>query len=153
MNAYPSFTKYDDINRTPPSFLMIDMDLKDFASKDKLDRATNRILAKIESQYATGDPTVLWTGNGYHIYRPIAGFILEEEEVFAEFIDSYWKGFLPLNLCNLQRIFLQIRKEIPQTWAIFLKFMFSQDPWNYEFECIQPTRPSTSPTIYPDHKT
>jgi hypothetical protein len=27
------------INRTSPSFLMIDIDLKDFASKDKLDRA------------------------------------------------------------------------------------------------------------------
>ena len=33
INAYPSFTRYDDINRTPPSFLMIDIDLKDFASK------------------------------------------------------------------------------------------------------------------------
>ena len=52
INAYPSFTKYDGINRTPPSFLMIDIDLKDFASKDKLDRALNRILKKIENKYA-----------------------------------------------------------------------------------------------------
>jgi hypothetical protein len=27
INAYPSFTKYDDINRTPPTFLMLDVDL------------------------------------------------------------------------------------------------------------------------------
>jgi len=27
INAYPSFTKYDDINRTPPTFLMLDIDL------------------------------------------------------------------------------------------------------------------------------
>ena len=27
------------MNTTPPSFLMIDIDLKDFGSKDKLDRA------------------------------------------------------------------------------------------------------------------
>lgn len=33
INAYPSFTKYEGINRTPPSFPMIDIDLKDFASK------------------------------------------------------------------------------------------------------------------------
>ena len=33
INAYPSFTNYQGINRTPPSFLMIDIDLKDFASK------------------------------------------------------------------------------------------------------------------------
>ena len=44
INAYPSFTKYDGINRTPPTFLMIDTDLKDFVSKDKLDRALIRIL-------------------------------------------------------------------------------------------------------------
>jgi len=27
INAYPSFTKYYDINRTPPTFLMLDVDL------------------------------------------------------------------------------------------------------------------------------
>ncbi len=47
INAYPSFTKYDGINRTPPSFLMIHIDLKDFASKDKLNRALNRILKRV----------------------------------------------------------------------------------------------------------
>jgi hypothetical protein len=56
INAYPSFTKYDGINRTPSSFLMIDIDLKDFASKDKLDRAMNRVLKKIET-VMRGHPT------------------------------------------------------------------------------------------------
>jgi hypothetical protein len=41
INAYSSFTKYDGINRIASSFLMIDIDQKDFASKDKLDRAPN----------------------------------------------------------------------------------------------------------------
>ena len=50
INGYPSFTRYDGINRTAPSFLMIDIDLKDFATKDKLDRAMNRILKRIESK-------------------------------------------------------------------------------------------------------
>ena len=90
INAYPSFTKYDGINRTPPSFLMIDIDLKDFGSKDKLDRAMNRVLIKIET-VMRGHPTVLWTGNGYHIYQPVSGFILEQEEVFAKFIDPSGK--------------------------------------------------------------
>jgi hypothetical protein len=86
INAYPSFTKYNGINRTPPSFLMIDIDLKDFASNDKLDRALNRILKQIESKMR-GHPTVLWIGNGHHIYQTVAGFILEAEEVFAKFLD------------------------------------------------------------------
>ena len=75
INAYPSFTKYDGIYRTSPSFLMIDMDLKDFASKDKLDRAMNRILKKIESKMR-GHLIVLWTSNGsnltlypFHFYK------------------------------------------------------------------------------------
>ena len=34
-----------------------------------------------------GHPTVLWSGNGYHIYQPVDGFILEEEDVFTKFIE------------------------------------------------------------------
>lgn len=93
INVYPSLTKYNGINRTAPSFLMIDIDLKDFVSKDKLDRALNRVLKKIESKMH-GHPTVLGTGNGYHIYQPVAGFILEEEEVFANFIDPTGKDLI-----------------------------------------------------------
>jgi hypothetical protein len=69
---------------------MIDIDLKDFTSKDKLERALNRVLKQIESKMR-GRPTVLWTGNGYHIYQPMAGFIIEQEEVFAKFIDPTGK--------------------------------------------------------------
>lgn len=32
-----------------------------------------------------GSPTVLWTGNGYHIYQPIDAIILEEFKQFEEF--------------------------------------------------------------------
>ena len=73
-----------------PSFLLIDIDLKDFASNDKLDRSMNRILKKIESRMR-GHSTVLWTSNAYHIYQPVTGFILEEEEIFAKFIDPNGK--------------------------------------------------------------
>src|SRR6185437_5277579 len=91
INAYPSFTKYGDINRTPPSFIIIDLDLKDYRhSKDKLDRSVRRVLKKIEVDIH-GHPTVLWTGNGYHIYQPVQGFILEETDVFAKFIEQNGK--------------------------------------------------------------
>ncbi len=30
INAYPPYTEYHGINRTPVSFLMVDLDLKDF---------------------------------------------------------------------------------------------------------------------------
>ena len=91
INAYPSFTEYQGINRTPISFLMIDLDLKDLSGerpektgKAILDRALKNTLQKI-TQSLGGTPTVLWTGNGYHIYQPMSGFIFEEYETFYEF--------------------------------------------------------------------
>ncbi|MDQ3902977.1 MAG: hypothetical protein M3247_04880 [Thermoproteota archaeon] len=89
VNAYPSFTEYQGINRTPISFMMVDHDLKDFADatikgKAVLDRILNEILRNI-SETLGGNPTVLWTGNGYHVYQPVSGYILEEYETFYEF--------------------------------------------------------------------
>jgi hypothetical protein len=85
INAYPSYTNYHGINRVAPTFIMIDLDLKDFDySKEKIGRALQNTSKKIK-QVIGGYPTVLWTGNGYHIYQPMKGFILEEEEVFAKF--------------------------------------------------------------------
>lgn len=83
INAYPPFTNYQGINRVAPSFVMIDLDLRDFDnSRDKLDRGLNKTHRKINVA-TRGYPTILWTGNGYHIYQPMNGFILEEEERFA----------------------------------------------------------------------
>ena len=50
INAYPSFTNYHGINRVAPSFVMIDLDLRDFGNvKVKLDRGLNKILSKISA--------------------------------------------------------------------------------------------------------
>ncbi len=91
---------------------MIDIDLKDFTSKDKLDRAMNRVLKKIET-IMHGHPTVLWTGNGYHIYQPMEGFILEEEDVFAKFIDPNGKD-LTSKFMQFAEDFLTNKKGDPQ---------------------------------------
>jgi hypothetical protein len=91
INAYPAHTDYKGINRQPANFLFIDLDLKDFKSKDALDKAKNNTLRKIEKVLGEDfKPTVLWTGNGYHIYEALEGFILEEYDIFSEFADS-WK--------------------------------------------------------------
>jgi hypothetical protein len=110
VNPYPSFTKYDGINRTPPTFLMIDIDLKDFTPKDKLDRAINRVLKKIEITMR-GHPTLLWTGNGYHIYQPMEGFILEA--IFAQFIDPHGKD-LTSKFMQFAEDFVTNKKRDPQ---------------------------------------
>jgi hypothetical protein len=107
INAYPSFTEYHGINRTPVSFLMVDLDSKDFADetangKSVLERALNKTLQKIIESIG-GNPTVLWTGNGYHIYQPVSGFVLEEYETFYEFTQYLDK--------DLTSIFIQFAEE------------------------------------------
>jgi hypothetical protein len=87
INAYPSYTDYRGINFTAPSFIMIDLDLKDFASEEKLDKILHRTLNKINKVFHGAQPTVLWTGGGYHIYQPLRGFVLEQIDRFACYID------------------------------------------------------------------
>jgi hypothetical protein len=107
INAYPSFIEYHGINRTPISFLMVDLDLKDFADEKKkgkavFERALNKTLQNIKSSIG-GNPTVLWTGNGYHLYQPVSGLILEEYETFYEFTKYFVK--------DLTSMFIQFAEE------------------------------------------
>jgi non-catalytic primase subunit PriX-like protein len=46
---------------------------------------------------------VLWTGNGYHIYHPVSGFVLEEYETFYEFTKHLDK--------DLTSMFIQFAEE------------------------------------------
>jgi Primase X len=107
INAYPSFTNYHGINLTPISFLMVDLDLKDFGTTKLLERALNKTKEKIGKQEKEGsiggNPTVLWTGNGYHIYQPVSGLILEEYETFFEFTKYLDK--------DLTSLFIQFAEE------------------------------------------
>jgi Primase X len=113
VNAYPSFTNFHGINRTPPSFIIIDLDLKDFSySKDKLDGALNNALKRIKDILG-GYPTVLWTGNGYHIYQPLEGFVLEEVDIFAEFVGPNEKD-LTSKFIEFAEDFLTNKKGDPQ---------------------------------------
>jgi len=113
INAYPSFTEYHGINRTPISFLMVDLDLKDFADETKkgkavLDRTLNNTLKSIKESFG-GNPTVLWTGNGYHVYQPVNGFILEVYETFYEFTKYVDK--------DLTSMFIQFAEEYFTNYA------------------------------------
>ena len=76
---------------------MVDLDLRDFSGehsekkgKEVFKRALNNTLQKIKESIG-GNPTVLWTGNGYHVYQPVSGFILEEYETFFEFTNYFYK--------------------------------------------------------------
>ncbi|MFY9869359.1 MAG: DNA primase noncatalytic subunit PriX [Candidatus Nitrosopolaris sp.] len=86
INAYPSYTGWKGLNRQAPNFLFIDLDLSRLKSIEALDRALKKTLKFIKEKLGDDvSPSVLWTGNGYHIYLPVSAFILELESMFAEF--------------------------------------------------------------------
>lgn len=83
INAYAEYTEYKGIIRQPPNFIFIDLDLVNFEmDRKKLDFRLKRTLKKIEEY--KGVPTVLWTGNGIHIYLPIRAIVLDQEEIFSK---------------------------------------------------------------------
>jgi len=84
VNAYPSYTNYKGIQRYPPNFIFADLDLSLLVSEQALERALSATLRIVRFRI-NGKPTVLWTGNGYHIYQPIDSIILEEYEQFRQF--------------------------------------------------------------------
>ena len=93
INGFPYNTQYTHIdldikNRTAASFIMIDLDLQDFShDKKKLDVTLKKTLDKLSLKlHGKSHPTVLWTGNGYHIYQPLEGIIFENYEIFYDFL-------------------------------------------------------------------
>ena len=113
INAYPSYTEYRGINLTAPSFIMIDIDLKDFESQEKLYKTLRKTLNKINGVFHGAQPTVLWTGGGYHIYQPVRGFVLEEIDRFACFIDPNKKD-LTSRFMQFAEDYFTNRKSDPQ---------------------------------------
>jgi hypothetical protein len=82
VNAYPCHIEYKGINRQAPNFIFIDLDKESFHTERGLRLALAASLKNIKEKLA-GTPTVLWSGNGYHIYQPIEAFVLEQEEIFS----------------------------------------------------------------------
>jgi hypothetical protein len=68
LSAYPySFDKSPQII----DFVMLDLDLNNFKySRQKLDRTLHKILSELKLTHGIM-PTVIWSGNGYHVLVPI----------------------------------------------------------------------------------
>jgi hypothetical protein len=80
-------------NPVPPDFIMIDLDICNFGSDDRiLKTALRKALLKIKRLLSL-IPTVIWSGNGYHIYIPINAVVLEDIKEFAH-VDQVSTKFL-----------------------------------------------------------
>lgn len=84
INAYPYHNQYHGINRQTPNFIFIDLDGSSFISDRAFWLAVNKACKNIKGILG-GNPTVLWTGNGIHVYQPVDGLLLELESLFSGF--------------------------------------------------------------------
>jgi hypothetical protein len=85
INAFPSLKEGAT---WIPDLLFIDLDLTSFTSKKLFQIALNKTLKSIKEKLANNNahPTVLWSGNGYHIILPVyCPTELERIEEFREF--------------------------------------------------------------------
>lgn len=88
INAYPVYLEWKGINRQAPNVLFAaDLDISTFKTEKAFTLTANRTLKNIEEILLSlgGHPTVLWTGNGLHMYQPVQSIVLEEESVFSKF--------------------------------------------------------------------
>ena len=72
-------------NAIRPNLIMIDLDICNFEFNDKmLAQTLQRILKRIKEILLGLKPTIIWSGNGYHIYIPIdVPIILEDVKEFS----------------------------------------------------------------------
>ena len=89
ISAYPYWrasivSRFAEIkNLIPPDLIMIDLDSCNFGfDKRALLAALRQTLQKIKVKLAL-IPTVIWSGNGFHIYIPINAVVLEDIKEFA----------------------------------------------------------------------
>jgi hypothetical protein len=85
INAYQYHTEFKDINRQEPDFIFAgDLDNSRFQSLEHLQAILKKTCKNIARDIG-GYPTVIWSGNGYHIYQPVIAPLLELESQFARF--------------------------------------------------------------------
>jgi hypothetical protein len=129
INAYPDYTEWQGINRQAPNFIFIDLDRSNFKTDKEYKTAVNQTLKNIK-EILRGNPTVLFTGNGVHIYLPVQAFIFEQEEIFSKF-DEPSKAFLRFAEQRLTN-----NKSDPSHNPSF-KSRLIRIPGSYNTKCVQ----------------
>jgi hypothetical protein len=99
ISAYPSnseLSSFVGVNlEIAPNIIMIDLDRETFKTQRAFEMALNKTLRKV-FETIISEPTVMWSGSGYHIYLVLDAFVLEEEDAFnnSEFGSNPSQKFL-----------------------------------------------------------
>lgn len=82
------------INAQVPNFFMSDLDGKNFKTDKLLQQCLQDTLKNFNDKLCGANPTVLWSGGGYHLLQPLdADIILEMETIFSKFHEPS-RGFM-----------------------------------------------------------
>ena len=80
--AHIQVQKYTRRLKQEPNFLFIDLDSQTSSLNKELEHTLTNIKSKFENSDI--DPTVLWSGRGYHIYLLVDAAVLEDESLFQD---------------------------------------------------------------------
>jgi hypothetical protein len=69
-------------NGLTPNLIMIDLDRSRFTTERAYELAVSKTLKNIKVELS-GNPTVIWSGNGCHIIQPMDAIVLEELDLFS----------------------------------------------------------------------
>jgi hypothetical protein len=89
ISAYPyPVPEYKGVNRQTLDFFLSDLDRKDFKTKKSFEECMRNTLQNFKNKLHGANPTILWSGGGYHFLQPMyADVLLEMESVFMEFVE------------------------------------------------------------------
>ncbi|MFZ0510272.1 MAG: DNA primase noncatalytic subunit PriX [Candidatus Nitrosopolaris sp.] len=108
---------------------------------EALDRALTSVLKNINEKFKGVQPTVIWSGNGYHIYLPIQAFILELERVFAEY-EQPSKKFLRFS----EKMLTNNKADPCHSNNLSFKNCMLRIPGSHNSECVKRNNNSLGPT-------
>ena len=131
INAYPKYTEYKGINRQAPNFIFLDLDNSTFKTERALQMALEKTLKNLHNILNAQSPTVIWSGNGYHIYQPVSAFPLEQEEIFISKSSEPSKQFL-----QFAEMHLTDHKSDPSHHPS-IKSCMIRIPGSHNFKCVQ----------------
>ena len=89
ISAYPyPVPEYKGVNRQTPSFFLSDLDKKNFKTDRLFQQCLESTVQNFKDKLHGANPSILWSGGGYHLLQPmLADIVLEMESVFAEFVE------------------------------------------------------------------
>jgi hypothetical protein len=140
INAYSSLILQDesiqfyiDEVEVSVTIFIIDFDLKDFDnSKEKLEVSLQETLKRIREDIG-GHPTVIDTGNGYHIYQPIQATILNRTDGLKEYT-NFDKYYLPNKFMKFaEQYFTDEKGDHQHSPAV--KSCLMRIPWTINSKC------------------